>query len=477
MNCSDFANRSPRHADILNLSLSLALLTLAISGCSSGTSDAVTKSEAAGWGTAAPLTALTVTSGVALLSEVRVDATGHAIAVWQQERIVGATTTDIEFEFTLWANRFVPETGWGPAGLLDTDERTGTLYYPVSPQVAVAPDGDAVAVWHNLDGTRDDVWASRFVPDTGWGPATLLETDNAGSARDTDVAVDARGHAVAVWSQSDGTRSHVWANHYMPGTGWDTAIRLDTNDSVDQYSPLIAMNPAGDAIVVWPQFDGTRWELWANRFVAGNGWGAATGLGTADPGQQMRDSALSINDHGDAMVVWPQSNGTGWNLWARRFVPGIGWNTAISINSNESGDVWYPRVATDLGGNAIVVWAQPNNSPWNSWVTRFVPSTGWTTPTRLNPDATQNTWFPDVVMNSSGDAIMAWAESNATSSSIWARRFDRLTGWKPAVPIDPNESGDARNPQIALDITGNAIVVWERFNGSTTNLWANHFVP
>jgi hypothetical protein len=457
---------------ILGLSLTLALLTLGISGCSSGNSNAETRAEAARWGTPTPLTALTAPEGMALFPDVSLEASGNVIAVWQQLKAVGAAG----METTIWANRYVPAAGWSSALLLDTDTRTLNLYIPTFPQVGVGLNGDAVAVWHKLDGTRDDAWAGRFVPDTGWGQPALLETDDAGNARDPDVAVDAAGHAVAVWSQSDGTRSHVWSSRYTPATGWDAATRLDTNDSVDQYSPRIAMNPTGDAIVIWPQFDGARWELWTNRFVAGTGWDTATRLGAADPGQPIRDPDLAMNDHGDAVAVWPQSDGTRWDLWARRFVPGLGWNTAVVINSNESGDVWYPRVATDLDGNAIVVWAQSNDSPWNSWMARFAPGAGWTIPSRLNPDATEDTWFPDVVMNSRGDAIVAWVESNATGSTVWARRFAPLTGWKPTVPIAPNESGDARNPEISLDETGNAVVVWERFDGTTTNLWANHFI-
>jgi hypothetical protein len=77
--------------------------------------------------------------------------------------------------------------------------------------------GNAVAVWQqdNGTGTRTNIWASRFVPATGWGTATLVETDNAGDALVPQVAVDGSGNAVAVWYQSDGTRSNIWANRFV----------------------------------------------------------------------------------------------------------------------------------------------------------------------------------------------------------------------------------------------------------------------
>jgi hypothetical protein len=43
----------------------------------------------------------------------------------------------------------------------------------------------------------------------------LIETDDAGSANSPQVAVDASGNAVAIWRQSDGARNNIWANHFV----------------------------------------------------------------------------------------------------------------------------------------------------------------------------------------------------------------------------------------------------------------------
>ena len=50
--------------------------------------------------------------------------------------------------------------------------------------------------------------------DKAWGMATLIETDNAGGATRPQIAVDASGNALAVWQQSDGTRFNIWANTF-----------------------------------------------------------------------------------------------------------------------------------------------------------------------------------------------------------------------------------------------------------------------
>jgi len=49
--------------------------------------------------------------------------------------------------------------------------------------------------------------------------------------------MDSTGNAIAVWGQSDGTRNNVWANRYVAGSGWGTAVLLE-NDNAGDASPV-----------------------------------------------------------------------------------------------------------------------------------------------------------------------------------------------------------------------------------------------
>lgn len=99
-----------------------------------------------------------------------------------------------------------------------------------------------------------------------WGTAQLIETDNAGGAGDPRVAFDTAGNALAVWTQGDGTRYNIWANRYTAGSGWGTAQLIETDNASDAGNPQIAIDTAGNALAVWEQFDGTRYNIWANRY-------------------------------------------------------------------------------------------------------------------------------------------------------------------------------------------------------------------
>jgi hypothetical protein len=79
-------------------------------------------------------------------------------------------------------------------------------------QVAVDPSGNAVAVWKQSDGALDNIWANRYTVGFGWGMAELIETEDLGDAERPQIALDPEGNAIAVWYQDDGTHINVWAN-------------------------------------------------------------------------------------------------------------------------------------------------------------------------------------------------------------------------------------------------------------------------
>ena len=62
-----------------------------------------------------------------------------------------------------------------------------------------------------------------------WDAAALIETDNAGDVFNPQIAVSAAGDALAVWGQSNGTRTSIRANRYTFGGTWGTALSLENN--------------------------------------------------------------------------------------------------------------------------------------------------------------------------------------------------------------------------------------------------------
>ena len=56
------------------------------------------------------------------------------------------------------------------------------------------------------------------------------------------------------------------------GMGWGAAELIETENKGDAGGPAIAINDSGNAITVWQQSDGIRTNIWVNRFN-GSIWG------------------------------------------------------------------------------------------------------------------------------------------------------------------------------------------------------------
>ncbi|MBL0313490.1 MAG: hypothetical protein IPP78_12415 [Holophagaceae bacterium] len=163
----------------------------------------------------------------------------------------GSTTSTVAM---LTVNPAAPPKAWGTAGLIETNNAGSAT----SPQIAMDASGNALSVWSQYDGARNNIWANRYTAGTGWGTPTLIETDNAGYADEPKISMNANGNALSVWAQHDGTRYNIWANRYTAGAGWGTAELIETDNTGDASEAKIAIDPNGNALAVWSQDDGTR---------------------------------------------------------------------------------------------------------------------------------------------------------------------------------------------------------------------------
>jgi hypothetical protein len=363
---------------------------------------------------------------------------------------------------------FTTEDGdWGTPELLE-EVNDGDAYQP---QIAFDSSGNAIAVWYQSDGTRFNIYANRF-NGTSWGAPELIETDNSGHALESQIAFDSSGNAIAVWTQWDSTQSrdNIWANRFN-GNSWGTAELLEEDDNGDASQPQIAFDSSGNAIAVWKQSDGTRYNIYANRFN-GTNWGTAELVETDNAGNAFQPQ-IAFDSSGNAIAVWYQSDGTRNNIYAKRF-NGTNWGTAELVETDNVGNAFQPQIAFDSSGNAIAVWKQSDvNARYNIYANRF-NGTNWGTAELFETDNAGNADQPQIALDSSGNAIAVWRQSDGTRYNIYANRFNG-TNWGTAELFETDNVGNAFQPQIAFDSSGNAIAVWYQSDGTRANIYANRF--
>ncbi len=91
---------------------------------------------------------------------------------------------------------------WGNPQGVDFDSVTDPLNGTLTPQIAVSPASNAIAVWvqNNLGAPGpNNIWANRYIKNSGWGIPELIETDDAGHAALPQITLDSSGNAIALW--------------------------------------------------------------------------------------------------------------------------------------------------------------------------------------------------------------------------------------------------------------------------------------
>jgi hypothetical protein len=371
-----------------------------------------------------------------------------------------------EIEPAVWANQFSGGS-WGAAEMIDSQGFGESLFLTV---LANGP-GSATVVWNKLHANPDrSVWANHVSAGV-WGTPQRIEsqTQTAGFSCNYPVAVmDGSGNVTVAWQLWNDTRYFTWVNRYGEGT-WGTELNIDLADLGSSEAPRIVVDGAGDVTVAWHRFDGTRYNVWANRYSGG--WGAAVMLDTEDLGHA-QTPAVVVDGTGFVTAVWTQSDGTRSNVWANRFSEGS-WGTAGKIESEDLGDAVGPLLVADSDGNVTAVWAQLDGTRYNLWANRHSGGS-WGIAQLIESEDLGDAWPASLVADPTGNVTVAWSQFDGTRTNAWANRFSGGS-WGTAQKIQ-SEPGDVFYPPfLVVDNAGKVAAIWSQFDGTRSTLWASGF--
>lgn len=293
---------------------------------------------------------LSAAGGDALAPRVAVAPDGTATVVWT--RWDGA-------DFRIQERRIAAD------GAAEEATRTlsGSGQNAFDPQVGVAPDGEATVVWKRFDGFNYLAQVRRVAPDgTAEAPSQRLSESGRGAA-DPQVAVAGDGSALAVWSRFvEGTESVVQARRIeADGSLASTATLSAAGGSAVQPQP--ALGPDGAGTVVWDRFDGSNWVIQSQRLTAA---GAAVGapVNLSASGRSAAEPQLALDGAGVATVVWDRYDGSNFVVQARRVdAAGAPGPSAVQLSAGGR-DAADPQLSLSPDGDATVLWSRFDGANW-----------------------------------------------------------------------------------------------------------------
>lgn len=395
---------------------------------------------------------ISAASGESAPAQVAVDPRGNAVVVWEQSN----------------GNNIIVQVAVRAAG--------GTWQAPVNlsapgrdasdPQVAVDAQGNAVAVWRRRD-NADNAIVQGSVRAAGGSWQAPVNLSAAGhTAVSPQVAVDPQGNAVAVWHRFKSERVLVVQCAVRAvGGSWQAPVELSASGQERSVVPQVAVGANGDAVAVWKYVGASSIIVKGAARPAGGPWQAPVDIaaaGAAGPLAIEVFPQVAVDAEGNAVAVWDHPTGSTSIVRGAVRAAGGAWQTPVTLSAAGQ-NAETADIAVDPRGNAVAVWGRSIGT--TSMVQGAVRAAGatWQAPINLST-ASQNAVIPRVAVDPQGNAVAVWSIdrfSTRASSSI-VQGAMRPAGGIWQAPVDIATADQLGSPDIAVDAQGTAVAVWGR---------------
>jgi hypothetical protein len=319
------------------------------------------------------------------------------------------------------------------------------------------------------------------------------------------VAMDADGDFVVVWASygQDSDKDGVFARMYtLQGIPKGNEFLVNTVVQNRQDNPDVAMDAAGNFVVVWRAFnhplDRTQWGIIGQRFnAAGQKLGGEFLINTYTAADQI-DPRVAMDAAGNFVVVWSSfgQDGSGYGVYAQRFnAAGQKVGSEFRVNQRTLHWQYQPDVSMDARGNFVVTWTSIGQDLPDiidaGVFARIYRADGSDYIDPTDPAATrplgefnvnllrlgdQN--FPAVTMSDNGRIVFAWVGPDADQTGIYYRVMatgqvttveQPLSGYTLGNVYQSLSSGPTSNTFVVTGTSGND--TFEFTSGPSSDRW------
>jgi hypothetical protein len=346
---------------------------------------------------------------------------------------------------------------------------TYTTDYQGGPAAASDAEGNYVVVWSSgtgQDGDHFGVFGQRY--DSGGKPLGgefRINSYTTGRQGNPDVACASSGDFVVVWDGTGEGDSYfgIFGQRYDSAgrpVGGEFRINTTTEGAGRQEDPSVAVDAAGNFVVVWDCDDGyRRCGVFGQRFdSAGVAQGVEFGIASGSVGQPHVGSDAA----GNFVVVYEGSG-----IRGRRYdADGSPLGAEFQVDQFGGGT---PALATDTKGNFVVVWEEFNQDgdAFGVFGRRFdnngIPQSGQF---QINTYTTDWQSGPSVASDAGGNFLVTWDgnEQDGSAFGIFGQRYDAAGAAQGAeFQVNTYTTDTQRKSAVAITGHGDFVVVWTSY--------------
>lgn len=316
-----------------------------------------------------------------------------------------------------------------------------------NPVVAVASNGNAVVTWTSAPlPYQYHVLANVFDAKTNkWlGQQELLDGMVELDSGTNQVAIDSRGNAAVLIATPDANIQVI--RYHASNRIWTTIQPIDVPMNL---TANVAMDAAGNTMVVWQQEDDT---VYAARLPFDkNEFQSPVRLSEHGKFDFYNAVQIQFDPNGNAIAVWPELTG---GLGSARYFASSGkWRVLPTINLDNQ-IPYFPVLSIDPRGNAVASWTLPIGLITNGIIQAAalgISDKMWGKVSQVSSSTDINI-LSQVSLTAQGDAVAIWSKEVGESSvTINSAIYLDLFPLPPPVPSPPrNFNGEVVRNAFAV---------------------------
>lgn len=186
------------------------------------------------------------------------------------------------------------------------------------------------------------------------------------------------------------------------------------------------------------------------------------------------DFNIVENPGGSVVAVWRVWDGSGFNIYGQHYsADSDTWGDTKTITSVE-GKAGYPQVVVDDFDNAVVAWQQSDESSDSIYANRYDSGAGWGEPVRLLEASTGSVGHPSLALDENGNVVAVWQLEVDDTYIVYASVYDTSVGvWSVSEPL--SSGGSTYNLQLVIDDVGSVITMWEQWDGTANKTFGTNY--
>jgi hypothetical protein len=383
---------------------------------------------------------------------------------------------------------------------------TYTTAYQDSPQVARNGAGAFVVVWETApfsgglaqDGSGMGIVGQRFnLNGVKQGGEFQVNTYTSGPQSYPYVSMDNSGNFAVVWQSlmQDGSLQGNYGQRFNSlGTKVGAEFRLNTYTTGDQTGPSVDYDGSGNFVAVWESYA----QVGSYVGIFGQRWTSAGALSGTEfrANTYTRDNQgypqVSKDGAGNFVVVWQSysQDGYAYGVYGQRYTSaGAQTGQDFKVNTYTSHSQQFPTVARNAAGTFVVAWESygQDGQDYGIYAQRYdINGNPSGNEFKVNTYTTASQRDPSIAIDGSGNFVVVWKSSpgfagtgqDGSAAGIFGQRYNANgTAHGAEFRVNTYTTGNQVEPSVSMDTAGNFVVVFTSIgqDGSSTGVFGQRF--